>query len=931
MSSRGASIAVLIAALGVVLYLLVGREGSSDSPGEAPAAPARDSEVSPGSGPARASGSTDRAEQTRVVLRGRVQTAGEGTPVAGAVITVTPAEDEEDTEEPRSVLSDAEGRFELSELVPGRYAVSATAAGHLPAVQRRVEVETDASVTLTLTPGGHPIRGVVSDATGGVIEGALVRLTPVSGVVALRRLDGFGTLCAEDGTYAVHVAPGRYRMDVSHPDYATDTRTVEVGAGPQTQDFALVPMGVIEGVVRQREGGEAVPGAWVSWQRERQETIVPGHRMARVDGSGMVRADDQGRFVVRGLSPGAISLRARAPGAASEAPRVVPLAMAEHVTDVEVRVASAEDLRGRVVAKDDPEQGIAGATVTLVPDERGGPRATTDAEGRFVLTGVLSGSYAVMARASGWGYASAEVVIGEGGAEGGPEPILLELEEAPAIRGRVEPPTAARVSIEMRAENMRMGMGRGGGMLLMASGNETETGEDGRFELEVVAPGPTTVVARVADGRAGETTVEVGPDGVDEVVVRLEPRSTVRGEVRNASGDAVPQANVSLTRAREPGAPEFRLTVNGRDMGAELGTTTEDGRFEIGGVAAGDYEVQVTDRHGEPLPIEGGTQGRGRLTVSKGADVQGYVIRVDTYDGVIQGVVHTADGEPVPDVWVQATLVPDMRRPEPPEPDEGNRSRMEMVIDGDGSTGSRGRPPVLTDDEGRFEFVGLRDASYELIAEGGGGRQRVTKVARPGDEVTLALAELGTIEGQATLDGQPLTSFSLSVEGPASHSMHVRDSGGHFEIGRLDPGTYRVVVRTPEGSGHGEVTLAAGQTARQDIALEHLVAVTGRIMDDQGAPVVGAVIMLGEGSEGKVSIESDGEQEQHTTDEEGRFEVTCAPGSRALLALSPASPQPLVVHFFVVEPGQDVDLGELQARERTARMETMEQVEGEEP
>jgi len=307
--------------------------------------------------------------------------------------------------------------------------------------------------------------------------------------------------------------------------------------------------------------------------------------------------------------------------------------------------------------------------------------------------------------------------------------------------------------------------------------------------------------------------------------------------------------------------------------------------------------------------------------VIKGADVDGYDLVVDAPDGVIRGVVRTTDGEPVPDVWVHATMLADFARPEPPPPSEGGpsqRSEMRMVIDGiDGGAGSNARPPVLTDDEGRFEIPGLRDAEYELVAEGGTGGRRASKVARPGDEVKLELAELGGIEGVVTLDGQPLKRFSVRVEGPTSRVTQARDAGGHFEIGRLDPGTYRLSINTPEGSGTAEVTVDAGQTATRNVTIERFLEVKGRVLDREGKPLEGAMILVGDGDgeSGRVSIEQDGSEEPKTTDAEGRFTVACAAGPRVLLVTTPESPAPLVVHFFVAQPGQDVDLGDLHERD----------------
>lgn len=922
MSTRAALIGMLLATSGIVLYLLLGRGG--DDPSGAlqveevatrPSGATRPSRDTRPSGETRPSGS---AEQARFALRGTVE--AEGKPVAGAVVTVVAAEPDAESE-PHATRSGPDGRFELLALPAGRHAVSATAPGHLPAVLRSYDLRADASITLTLTPGGQPLRGTISDATGGALEGALVRVTPLSGIAALRRLDGFAGLSTDEGTYSIHVAPGRYRVDVSHPDYAPEHRAVEVGPGAQSQDFALVPMGVIEGLVRHEQGGAPVPRAWVSWQRERLMSLAPGHRRSIGAGGGKVQADDEGRFTLRGLPPGTILLTARASRAASESPTAVPLAMAEHAADVEVLVSRAADVRGRVVSKQDPAQGIADASVSVGI----GARARTDAEGSFVLEGVPEGHATLFASAEGWlpSFPGTALEV----TADAPAEITLELERAPVIRGRVEPPTVAEVSIELRPQTVRMGTGLGPGAMMAGSGaTKAESDAEGRFELGPAYPGPTTVVARAADGRAGEVTVEVGPDGAEEVVVRLEPRSRVRGTVRSATGQPVAQASVSLRRVRAAGEADVRLTINGREMGTDTGITTEDGHFEIGGVAAGDYEVSVTDRYGEPLPVRDAPQGSGSLAVAQGADVEGFELVVDAPDGVIRGIVRTADGEPVPDAWVQASMLPERARPEPRRPSKdgpSTRSEMRMIVDGvDGATtGSNARPPVLTDDEGRFEITGLRDAEYELVAEGGAGGRRASKRARPGEPVTLELAELGAIEGVVTLDGQPLKRFAVRLEGPTSRPtsrmVQVRDAGGRFEIDRLDPGAYRLEIDTPGGSGTAELTVDPGQTAKRDVVIERFVEVKGRVLDREGAPVEGATIVIGDGDgqTGSISIQQDGSEEPITTDAEGRFTSSCAAGQRVLLATTPARPDPLVVHFFVAQPGQDVDVGDLHERE----------------
>lgn len=915
MSSRALLITVLLALAGAVAYFFLRGDPTVPTP-EPPVVKAQSDAVREEAGQRSRASSNRESEEVAHRLTGLVQSSTG--PLAGAVVSVQSAE-EGDAEFSTTVRSGGDGRFVVEALTPGRYSVSATAAGHLPGVRRGVEVSADTSVTLALEAGGHPLRGTISDVTGGPVEAAAVRLTPLSGIAALRRDDSFATLSDDEGAYVVHVPPGRYRMEAAHEDYAAEHRTVEVGPGAQSQDFELVPMGVIEGVVKEESSGAPVPGARVVWERERQVTMMPGHRMAMPAGGGMVKADSAGHFRIRGLPPGAITLSARASARLTEQPTVVALSMAEHVSDADVFVTKAHDLRGRVVASDDSEEGIAGAEVRLLKDARNAPRAQTDKEGYFVLEGVAAGPTMLLATASGWLPSSPPVGV-DAGAD---DEVTIALTRAPTIIGRVEPPMEAEITTELRAEAMEMGMGMGPGIFMMGNDASTRSDAEGNFELGPAKPGRTVVVARVADGRAGETIVEVGPEGATDVVVQLQPRATVTGVVRNTSGTVVAQAVVLLREQKAPGAPTMRLTVNGRDVGSAMGASTEDGRFEIGGVAAGTYEITVTDRYGEAMAV----QGAATLTVPEGAEAATADVMVDAHDGVIAGVVLTADGDPVPDVWVQAALLPKMEAGPGPGDDgqEGTRSEMRMIVE-DGS-GSSSRPPVLTDDDGRFEFVGLRDADYELTAEAGGGQQRVTAVGRPGDNVKLELADLATVEGAVTLDGQPLESFGVRVEGPTSRSMQVRDPSGHFEIGRLDPGTYTLVVTAPDGSGRAEVTLAAGETATKNIVLEHDLKVRGRVVDAEGNPVQGAMVAIGGGEGGQVSIEHNGDEPMPSTDEDGRFEVSCAAGPRVLVVLSSSSPAPLVVRPFVAQPGKDQDLGDLKTEDMGGAMVREQEIE----
>jgi hypothetical protein len=907
-SSRSALAVVVVVALGLVAAWLSLRGPATPVP-EPSAASAEASGLDGRPSPRPIGSDDDDAPAVAVV--GRVITKDGGTGIEGAVVLLRRHDQEGRGERDTIVRSDAGGGFSLAGVAPGRYALSATAPGHMPAVLRVLQVGSvdPEPITLTLDAGGRKIHGTVEDITGGPIDGAMVRAVPVDGFAALRAHEGFATLTADDGGYALHVAAGRYRLEVSHPDYASRSHAVEVGSGDLRQDFALVPTAVIEGVVVDATSRTPIAGAKVSYSRERFLALPGGERRAVVADAGDVLADAQGRFTIRGLQPGLVTLGARAQGRASEQPVVVPVAIAEHVDDVELPLVSAFDVSGRVVSAREPEKGVAGAFVQVEGRGQGfSPTAVADDEGRFIVQGVQPGHYAVTAAASGYAvmFPGVDVDI-----DGDRDDVELRLDPGLRISGRVEPPELAAVSLELRPENMQMGQG----MFIMGGGASEETGEDGTFELGPVQPGPIRVVARAADGRTGEVDVEVGPEGAEDVVVTLEARATVSGTVTGTDGAPVAQALVSLRPQRTDGK-RMRLTINGRDMGVDSSVTADDGSFRMSGLRAGAYEVEVADRYGDALELKSGpverTSGRPVLAVPE-RDRDDVALVVDAQTGEISGTVRTAEGDPAPDVWVTLTRRPDLPDRRPPAEEGESHQEVRMVMNADGAFGLRERPPVLTGEDGTFRFTGLRDGEYDLIAESGGGSSRAMATARPGDRVTIDLAALGGVEGEVTLNGEAAKDFIVTVSGPSSRTVHVRDSGGHFRVDRLDPGEYSLQVRAGAGSGEASFTVASGDVAERDIVLQELAKIVGTITDDAGTAIEGAMILVGEGSKesGRIQIQQEGSDGLLMTDADGKFETHCAAGPRVMVAVKPGEPKPIVLEFFVAEAGETTDLGTL--------------------
>jgi len=617
-------------------------------------------------------------------------------------------------------------------------------------------------------------------------------------------------------------------------------------------------------------------------------------------GGGSVTADDAGKFTLRGMKPGHVMLSARAAGKASREALGVNLAIAEQVENLELPVAGAFDVAGRVVDRDDPEKGIANASVSLHAGDADNVAARTDDEGKFLLAGVLPGHYTVGASASGYAPSFPGTAVDVTGKQAD---VVVELKAGAMVVGRVDPPTVAEVKLELSPDSMMMG----GGFVVLAAAGGVNTDGDGEFEIGPVRPGKTTLTARASDGRAGRVEVEVGPEGATDVIIKLEPRATLAGTVKTVSGDPIAGALVSFRAKRVDGA-SVSVMVNGRQMDGQAAATAVDGSFEVAGVEPGTYSISVADRYGDALPLQGASPNE--LVVAN-ADQTGLALLVEAHDGRIDGTVVTADGDPVPDTWVTLQSLPTL--PTAPTGDDGDdepRAEMQMVI-ATGATGSD-RPPVLTDEDGRFEFTGLHAGKYEVTAESDGGGSRVRAEASPDATLTLELAPLGAVSGKVTLNGKPLEDYVVSVG--SLRRTRILDDGGQYTLERLDPGTYTVSVRGGGGTGSMEVTIEPGQTATADLALEALATVKGKVVDEAGEPIAGAMVMIGEGGgeDGSISIEQHGDGEALVTGEDGSFETTCGAGSRMLLVLGGKSPRPIVMKLFVAEPGQDVDLGTLE-------------------
>lgn len=137
-------------------------------------------------------------------------------------------------------------------------------------------------------------------------------------------------------------------------------------------------------------------------------------------------------------------------------------------------------------------------------------------------------------------------------------------------------------------------------------------------------------------------------------------------------------------------------------------------------------------------------------------------------------------------------------------------------------------------------------------------------------EVVVDLSESGQIYGRVTdAAGAALPATQVAVldpetGGPGGIPGTQTDPSGRYLLARVGPGRYAIRFRHPHYRAfQTEVTLAAqGEKREVNAVLEPGRRIAGRVLDESGAPVAGAVVTA-----------SNEERGAATTDAEGRFMI----------------------------------------------------------
>ncbi|MEZ4399246.1 MAG: carboxypeptidase regulatory-like domain-containing protein [Kofleriaceae bacterium] len=519
-------------------------------------------------------------------LAGTVVTAGDAQPVADAIVAVAL----EDNQPAASARSDAQGRFRLTRLVPGRYKPGASGDGYRGEAAESVLLGLGQSVdgvVIVVHPASRVRGTVVIDHGRGKVEPCprgSVTLTD-----AASRSRASATL-APDGTFAfLALLPARYQVRVRCNERAAQRQypPVEVAAGADIADLLLrvTPGAVISGTVR-TAAGTPLGDAWVSAQATDEGEFFPG---------AFARSGDDGVYRLAGLRGGPYQLEASVNRQSYTPPPVTVTVAPDGVATADIDFPASGAVAGSVV--DPAGQPVAGVQVATDTRTLGG-EVTTGDDGTFRIDGVTPGPHRVTA-SRGW----FEPVQRPGAAAGDDrgEPVTVVAGQTATVRLVVEPQDGAITGVVQDARGAPVGDAwvvavrepAGPGVAAGAGVRQTRwtwgrtdrpvlTGTDGRFTIGGLGPGRHTVRAYRRGG--GEAVAEHVATG-STTTLTIPRTGSIAGTVTVARG----------------GAPEaFELAVSDVQTGFERRErfVRTGGTFAMRDLPAGTFIVAVDSAAG---------------------------------------------------------------------------------------------------------------------------------------------------------------------------------------------------------------------------------------------------------------------------------------------------------------------------------------------
>jgi hypothetical protein len=548
-------------------------------------------------------------------------------------------------------------------------------------------------------------------------------------------------------------------------------------------------------------------------------------------------------------------------------------------------------LRGRVVSANG--RALAEVTLRLLTGDKvqgSVQEGKTGSDGAFSLTGVRAGRYLLRGELPGFSNAGVPVSL----AAGETVATVLRLEPVQLLEGLVQDaqgrPLAQAALFAWPVGGKQVGVVEG------------ISGADGRFALAGLTPGPWTLM--VESPGFGTLRLERVDVPAQPLVLKLEGEArTLGGMVVAPDGSPVAQARVLLGGPAVASPREAWTDAKGLFVFHGLGF----GRFVIRAVAgqrvSGNESVVIDEGTGWLPPV--------KLALGPGATLSGRVI--------------DQKGNPLARAEVELTAPPAGDAFEIVRSDQQGRFTIGPVAPGRYQVWARAAghalvsPPELelrADGAPRLDVRLARAAqlSGQVVDEQGKplAGALVTVAAQTG----LGVQDLAVLPGSlpAASDAANLPAEALTRKGRLRSTAS--GEGGRFLLPDLPPGPVRVEVtaaaRLPVRRGPMDVEAGRGVDLGK-LTLVAGVALAGRVLDEAGAPLLGARIEARQMDTGLPPFTA-------VADEEGKF-VVYLPRGRVSVMASAAGRAPELRDPIVLDPAAPAPRLELRLQRADARLE----------
>ncbi len=730
--------------------------------------------------------------------------------------------------------TDASGSYRIEDLAEGGVEIRAIDQARLEqgSIATTIVGGQDVTANLVLLGGSGTVRGVVLDADGIPVAGAIV-----GGGLTLATTDASGQFTLTDVPIGQRTITALDRVR-----QVTGSATAHL-ARPGEEvavQIILEARGTIAGRVFEADGVTPVPGLRVALLGGRNLTTVTdeqgGYRFADIPLGGYTISAFRSDFSDGNLASAKLVFKdevrqanvtfrgtGRVTGIVLNAAGTTPLAATVGLSELKVKTGLLRppenaNCFSNITVGDQvvelPQCQTIGIGFELVRLTRQGPNDPS--AGTFAFDNVMVGSFALDAGNAFNGVTTASGTIP---AHGATVNLVLRLSDTGVVTGTVfrpdgVTPVGQDVIVRFKSGSIEETV------TTCDTTNGTPdppcaTGERGRFLLALVNPGGFTLTAEdPLTGLVGQVRGSVGAGRTVDLPVRLLGLGTVTVDVQGSNGP-ISGAVVTLQRGTFPNEQR-------------LGTTGADGTITFAGgdsITEGSFSVSAFDPVSGIRGFAGGTLPGADAHVDihvvlpdEAGTIRGRFVRTDGVTGVANAQIHLAS------------------------------------VGGEAFT--------TTDADGAFVFEGVRLGSFSVDGfdptTGRRGRTSGQIVANH-QEVTVEISEIpqGTVQGFVRLSKNlaPVAgaNVSLSMSGAFGGSMRTTSGAdGGFVFPGVSAGNFSVSAHDPEtglsASAVGSLS-SEGQVVDVEVVLPvpQIGRVEGFVTRADGSPAVGSPVTLNDG------------------------------------------------------------------------------------